>query len=85
VTIRVPVAWSPYETVDQRRSKALRGAREIIDHACRASGTDPQETEAADTTAAAVIERFTPRVLEGVTQELGLSEPSAGPKQKKRP
>lgn len=33
VTIRVPVPWNPNETLDQRRAKALRYAREA-DRSC---------------------------------------------------
>lgn len=79
VTIRVPVPWSPYETIDQRRSKALRCARELIDHACKASGV-PQEPDTSDTAAADVLESVTPPILEGVAQELGLAAPTTKPK-----
>lgn len=84
VTIRVPIPWLPYETTDQRRSKALRCARELIDHACRASGIGPQVPEAADTTMTDLIESAMPSIVEGVSQELGLSAPTTWPKQKRR-
>lgn len=83
VTIRVPVPWSPHETIDQRRSKALRCARELIDHACRASGVGPQEPEAADTTMSHLIDSVAPPVLEGMAQELGLAAPTTRPRQNK--
>ena len=43
VTIRVPVPWSERDTPDERKSKALRCARQLIDHACRAAGVGAAE------------------------------------------
>src|SRR6201996_9115504 len=78
VTIRGPIPWSPNDTVDQRRSKALRCARELIDHACRASGIGPQETDLDSMSISGGIETA-PSVLEGAMQELGLAAPTTRP------
>jgi len=84
VTIRVPVPWSLYETSEQRRSKALRNARELIDHACRASGIGPREPEVEDDAVANAIGDDQPSILEGVAQELGLAQPTTKLKPKNR-
>lgn len=78
VTIRVPVPWNANETIDQRRAKALRCARDLIDHACRASGVGPQESEQPATTSDAIGESRS-SVLDGLSQELGLAAPTAQP------
>ena len=84
VTIRVPVPWNPNDTVDQRRSKALRCARELIEHACHASGVGPQEPGQDSMSISDRIESVTPPILEGAMQELGLATPTTRPKSKKR-
>lgn len=79
VVIRVPVPWEAGETDDQRRGRALRCARELVDHACRAAGVRPE-------TVLAPVEPpgdDLPAVLEGVAQELGLAAPSARPRAKR--
>ncbi len=43
VTIRVPVPYDPDEPEDRRRGKALRCARQLIDHACQVAGSLPAE------------------------------------------
>src|SRR3954471_2853907 len=47
VTIRVPMAWEPDRSPEQRGAAALRSARQLIDHACKAFGTtaEPGESE----------------------------------------
>jgi hypothetical protein len=70
VTISVPVPWLADETADERRAQALRAARQLIDHACRAAGIGPME--AADEPSESVIDAVTPPALEGLAQELGL-------------
>lgn len=84
VIIRVPVPWRPNDTVDQRRSMALRCARELIDHACRASGIGTQEPDQDSMSIYDRIESMTPPVLEGAMQELGLATPTPRPKSRKR-
>ena len=79
VTIRVPVPWEANQTAEQRKSAALRIARELIDHACRASGlrlAKPEESVSE------IIEDALPSALAGLTQELGLAPPAAKPRNK---
>jgi hypothetical protein len=66
VTIRIPLPWDPSEGPDERRARALRCARELIDRACGGAGVD----RAADAFENAV-EVITPRV--------GGHRPRAGP------
>jgi hypothetical protein len=71
VTIRVPIPWNPNESIAQRKSAALRCARELIDHACRASGLHQMaEAESGP--------------LEGIAQELGLVPPKTAPSRSRR-
>lgn len=79
VTIRAPVPYDPDEPEDRRRSKALRCARQLIDHACQVAGSVPGEAEKQ--TPAEIIDDVVPSVLEGVAQELGLAAPTKRPKQ----
>jgi len=78
VTIRVPVPWDSRESVETRKSKALRCARELIDHACQASGAVAGEP--AKTRSKGVIDDIAP-ALEGIAQELGLTKPTTCPRQ----
>jgi hypothetical protein len=78
IAIRVPISWDEKETPDQRRTQALRAARQLIDHACRAVA--PAEVEAVED----VIDRIVPPSLEGIAQELGLTDPTSRPKQRRR-
>ncbi len=84
VTIRVPVPWRDSESPDQRRAQALRCARQLIEHACRAAGVVPQDAEPDTDTMDDVIEAITPTALEGVAQELGLTKPTTRPKARSR-
>jgi len=81
VTISVPVPWLADETADERRARALGAARQLIDHACRAAGIGPME--AADEPTESVIDAITPPALEGLAQELGLTEPTRAPKRQR--
>ena len=83
VNIRVPVPWNEHETAAERKGKALRCARELIDHACRAAGA-PEEPDMEDISAAAEERAGLPVALEGLAQEVGLSEPSARPRRRKQ-
>jgi hypothetical protein len=78
IAIRVPIAWNEQETQDQRRAQALRAARELIDHACRAVA--PPEVETVED----IIDAITPSSLEGIAQELGLAAPTSRPKLRRR-
>ncbi|HEY4076534.1 MAG TPA: hypothetical protein VGM26_06325 [Rhizomicrobium sp.] len=82
VTIRVPVPWSERDTAEERKANALRCARQLIDHACRAAGTRAPEPGAEDTVAEA-IDAATPPPLEGIAQELGLAKPTSEPRHKR--
>ena len=79
VTIRVPVPWNERDTPEDRKSKALRCARQLIDHACRAAGVGAAETEIDDSSVEEVLDAVTPTALEGLAQELGLATPTAKP------
>ena len=74
VTIRIPLPWNPNERPDERRARALRYARELIDHACGAAGVD-RVAEAIEN----AVEMATPSGLEGIGQELGLFRPRSSP------
>lgn len=80
IAIRVPVPWNAQDTQEQRYAQALRSARQLIEHACRAVGVAP--AEAGSDLIEDVVEAITPAALEGVAQELGLASPSV--KQKSR-
>ena len=73
VTIRVPVPYVERDSAEERKAKALRCARQLIDHACRASGVAAAEPDAADEEMGEVPDAATPTMLEGIAQELGLA------------
>ena len=85
VTIRVPVPWNERDTPDERKSKALRCARQLIDHACRAAGVGAAETEIDDSRVEEVLDAVTPTALEGIAQELGLAAPTSKPRRQRVP
>jgi hypothetical protein len=80
VTIRVPLPWHERDTPEDRKSKALRCARQLIDHACRAGGVGAAETGIDDSPVQEILDAVTPTALEGIAQELGLAEPTATPR-----
>lgn len=80
VTIRVPLPWNESDTSEERKSKALRCARQLIDHACRAAGVGSAETGIDDNPVEEVIDAVTPTALAGLAQELGLATPTAKPR-----
>jgi hypothetical protein len=82
VSIRVPVPWSERDTPEERKSKALRCARQLIDHACRAAGVGAAETE-IDDSPAEFLDAVTPTALAGIAQELGLATPTAAPRRQR--
>jgi hypothetical protein len=77
VTIRVPVPWNESDTADERKSKALRCARQLIDHACRAGGIGNDEIAAGGDFVAEVFEAVTPPAIEGVAQGQSLAKPTS--------
>jgi hypothetical protein len=84
VTIRVPVPWSERDTAEERKARALRCARQLIDHACRAAGVGAAEADVGETGIAEALDAATPTALEGIAQELGLAKPTAAPRQPQR-
>jgi hypothetical protein len=73
MTIRVPLEWDGNASDDAKRDLALRRARDLLDHACNAPGlarAASSKMPPADVTSP----------LEGLAQELGLSEPTTSPK-----
>jgi hypothetical protein len=83
VTIRVPLPWNERDRTEERKSKALRCARQLIDHACRAAGVGAAEMEADDSPVEEVLDAVTPTALEGIAQELGLAAPTATPRRQR--
>jgi hypothetical protein len=83
VTIRVPIPYQESDSELERRAQALRCARQLIDHACRAAGIGPAEPEAGDNGVAEAIESVTPPGLEGIAQELGLAKPTRQPRRER--
>jgi hypothetical protein len=82
VTIRVPVPWNERDTPEERKSNALRYARQLIDHACRAAGVGAAET-GIDSPVEDVLDAVTPTALEGIAQELGVATPTAKPRRQR--
>jgi hypothetical protein len=83
VTIYVPVPWKADESSDQRRSRALRCARQLIEHACRASGFGPSEPTFEDNSIGISSEATTSRASEGIAQEPGFPDPADQPKRQR--
>jgi hypothetical protein len=83
VTIRVPVPWNQRDTPEERKSKASRCARQLIDHACRAAGVGAAETEMDHSSVEDVLDAVTPTALEGLAQELGLATPTVQPRRQR--
>jgi len=77
VSIRVPLPWSETDTDTQRRDMALQFARQLIDHACVAIAPTAPVLEKRS----GILEGT---VLEGISQELGIAEPTAKPVKKLR-
>lgn len=73
MTIRVPIEWDGDASEEAKRDIALRRARDLLDHACNAPGL---ARAASSKMAAGEIAN----PLEGLAQELGISEPSTKPK-----
>lgn len=65
VTIRVPVPWEGADTAELRKSKALRCARQLIDHACRAAGVASAEEPSEGSSAEDALDATTPNVVSG--------------------
>lgn len=84
VTIRVPVPWSEQDTQEERKSNALRCARQLIDHACRAAGVPNAEPDPDQDAVADALDAATPTIVEGIVQELGLTSPTSQPRRRKQ-
>jgi hypothetical protein len=76
VSIRVPLPWSESDSEVQRQDMALRFARQLIDHACIAMGSAVPVSE----TPSGILQGT---VLEGLSQELGLTAPTSKPLRKR--
>jgi hypothetical protein len=72
MTIRVPIEWDGNASDEAKRDLALRRARDLLDHACNAPGL-------ARTTSAKMQPGEVVPPLEGLAQELGLSDPTTKP------
>jgi hypothetical protein len=83
VTIRVPIPWNERDTPDERKSTALRCARQLIDHACRSAGVGAAEREADDNAIEEALEVIMPTALERIAQEIGLATPTAKPRRQR--
>ena len=79
LTIRVPIALDKPQSETERANQALRNARLVIDHACHQYGIASEEAGAAP-----VGKGSLPEVLEGLTQELGITEPHTRSNKSKR-
>jgi len=75
VLIRVPVPWTKDTSDEDLRALALRFARQLIDHAC------VMVPPAAETEGSPGVLEGT--VLEGVSQELGITDPSTKPRRQR--
>jgi hypothetical protein len=73
LAIRVPVPWAEPD----KRREALRRARQLIDHACIFPGLNAAQPASSP----GVLENT---VLEGLSQELGISEPKTRPSSAQR-
>jgi hypothetical protein len=73
MTIRVPIEWDGNASEDAKRNLVLRRARDLLDHACNAPGL-------ARAASSKMVPAEIASPLEGLSQELGLSEPSVRPK-----
>lgn len=76
IAIRVPISWNAQDSQEQRRDQALRAARQLIDHACRAVAPADVESDS--------LEDIIRTPLEGIAQELGLTNPTSHPKPRRR-
>jgi hypothetical protein len=73
VSIRIPVPWAKTDTDDDLRSSALHHARQLIEHACETMVPAAPATNGGP----GVLEGT---VLEGLSQELGLSDSVTTPR-----
>jgi hypothetical protein len=72
VSIRVPLPWSGRDSAEEQKSEALRRARQLIDHACEASGMGGPASREAPADPPGTL-------LEGLSQELGIALPTTKP------
>jgi hypothetical protein len=74
VDIRVPVPFVEGQTDAERKRQALRNARLLIDHACQVGGV--QADTPVNARAQIALKEMLPASLQGIAQELGLSDPT---------
>ncbi len=72
MTVRVPIEWDGNASDEAKRDLALRRARDLLDHACNAPGL-------ARVSSSKMPPAEVTNPLEGLAQELGLSEPTTKP------
>lgn len=77
VDIRVPIPFEPGQNDAERGRQALRNARLLIDHACHSSGIPPENYSTKDFQG--YVAEMLPASLQGVAQELGITEPTSQP------
>jgi len=80
VTIRVPIPWNERDTPEERKEMALHCARQLIDHACRASAMGGDQMGVGDRFLEEPLEAVTPSAREDFVQELGLAKPTTQPR-----
>ena len=85
VTIRVPIPFIDGQSETERRGQALRCARQLIEHACRAAGIGSAEPETEENPFEEAIDSVAPSALQGIAQELGLAKPTRQPRGRKAP
>jgi hypothetical protein len=82
VDIRVPIPFEPGQSDTERGRQALRNARLLIDHACHSSGIPPEKATPQDFQD--FVAEMLPASLQGVAQELGITEPTSQPGRSRR-
>lgn len=85
MTIRVPIPFIDGQSETERRGQALRCARQLIEHACRAAGVGPAESETEENPLEEAIDAVAPSALQGIAQELGLAKPTRQPRGRTTP
>lgn len=80
VDIRVPVPFEAGDSDAERKRQALRNARLLIDHACKAASVDTGTAVDPAEHMGETLDAVTPSMLEGIVQELGLASPTSKPR-----
>jgi hypothetical protein len=82
VDIRVPIPFVEGQTDAERKRQALRNARSLIDHACQIGGVQADTPVTAKVQTA--LEEMLPASLQGIAQELRLTEAVSEPRLRAR-